>query len=80
MATVNDERRLWAIGDVECVMLSCCAGAELQLRRTTPAAAPTGDTGATIVLRELYPMKSDLYERARQLEAEHRGPASAVAP
>jgi hypothetical protein len=78
MATVDEERRLWAVGDVECVMLSCCAGAELQLRRTTPASA--GDTGATIVLRELYPMKSDLYERARQLEAEHRGPAPAVAP
>jgi len=42
---------------VECVMVSCCAGAELQVR-----------DGDEIVLRELYPMKSDLYERARDLK------------
>jgi hypothetical protein len=45
-------------GEVRCVMVSCCARAELQLWR-----------GAQIVLRELYPLKSDLYERARMLEA-----------
>jgi hypothetical protein len=74
MATVDGERRLWQVGDVECVMVSCCAGAELQVRRATPAAAPAGHTDATTLLRELYPMKSDLYERARQLEAEYRRP------
>jgi hypothetical protein len=58
---VNDEeRQLWRIGDLECVMISCCSGAELQLRR-----------GGDIVLREMYPMKSDLYDRARALRQEH---------
>ena len=57
----NDERTLWTIGSVECVMVSCCSGAELQLRN-----------GDAIVLRELYPSKSDLYERARDLEARQR--------
>jgi hypothetical protein len=42
-------------------MITCCAGAELQVI-----------DGDTIVLRELYPMKSDLYERARALESEYR--------
>ncbi len=53
----NDERELWRHGDVACVMVSCCSGAELQVRKD-----------AEIVLRELYPMKSDLYERAKALE------------
>jgi len=57
----NDETRLWQAGDVECVMVSCCAGAELQVRKN-----------ASVILRELYPMKSDLYERSRALEAEFR--------
>ena len=65
----HDETLLWRTGDVECVMVSCCAGAELQLRRVATADA------TEILLRELYPTKSDLYERARQLEtstiAEH---------
>jgi hypothetical protein len=56
----QDERQLWSVGDVECVMISCCSGAELQVRR-----------GDEILLRELYPTKSDLYERARDLRAEH---------
>jgi hypothetical protein len=57
----NDEiRELWRVGEFDCVMVSCCAGAELQVRRNDE-----------IVLRELYPMKSDLYERARELKAEH---------
>ena len=58
----DDERELWRQHGIICVMVSCCAGAELQLRRDD-----------AIILRELYPMKSDLYERARALEAEHRG-------
>lgn len=54
-----DETVLWHLDDepdLTCVMVSCCAGAELQVRR-----------GADIVLRELYPDKSTLYDRARQL-------------
>jgi hypothetical protein len=42
-------------------MITCCAGAELQVR-----------DGDEIVLRELYPTKSDLYERARALEDTYR--------
>jgi hypothetical protein len=57
---IDEERQLWRVGDLECVMISCCAGAELQVRR------PTG-----IVLREMYPTKSDLYERASDLKAEY---------
>jgi hypothetical protein len=61
----GDDRELWRVADgartVACVMITCCAGAELQLRE-----------GDAIILRELYPMKSDLYERARCLEAELR--------
>jgi len=56
----QDDRELWRIGDVECVMISCCHGAELQLRRA-----------GAIILRELYPTKSDLYERARELQTAH---------
>ena len=54
-----DETVLWHLDeepDMTCVMVSCCSGAELQVRR-----------GADIVLRELYPDKSTLYDRARQL-------------
>jgi hypothetical protein len=61
----SGDRQLWQIGQIECVMLSCCAGAELQLRRLL--VPPDVD----ILLRELYPMKSDLYERARALKAEY---------
>jgi len=46
-------------------MVSCCSGAELQLRKNV---APDDDE---IVLRELYPSKSDLYERARELATEY---------
>jgi hypothetical protein len=53
----QDEYPLWRAGTFECVMISCCAGAELQVR-----------DGGAIVLRELYPTKSDLYERARDLQ------------
>jgi hypothetical protein len=65
-AKVNDEeRRLWRVGDTECVMVSCCSGADLQIRRIREP----GDSA--IVLREMYPMKSDLYDRARDLKQEH---------
>ena len=56
----DEERQLWRIGELECVMISCCTGAELQIRRA-----------GEIVLREMYPMKSDLYDRARDLRLEH---------
>jgi hypothetical protein len=58
----GDDRVLWTAGEIVCVMISCCAGAELQLRRREE-----------ILLRELYPSKSDLYERARDLRAEYSG-------
>jgi hypothetical protein len=67
---VNDEeRQLWRIGDLECVMISCCTGAELQLRRVRLKPDTTEDQ--EIVLREMYPMKSDLYDRARDLRTGH---------
>jgi hypothetical protein len=65
---VDEERELWREGAVACVMVSCCSGAELQLRRS-----------GEVVLRELYPLKSDLYERARALQSEWQtqmGPTS----
>lgn len=46
-----------------CVMVSCCAGAELQVLRST-------HSDEQIVLRELYPDRSSLYERARELQTE----------
>ncbi|HEY1911232.1 MAG TPA: hypothetical protein VGG73_09940 [Vicinamibacterales bacterium] len=58
----DEERELWRGSDLQCVLISCCSGAELQLRR-----------GGDIVLRELYPTKSDLYERARDLRREYLG-------
>jgi hypothetical protein len=65
-AKVNDgERQLWQVGDIECVMISCCSGAELQIRRTREP------DDSAIVLREMYPMKSDLYDRARDLKQEY---------
>jgi hypothetical protein len=65
----NDEHELWRRGDLACVMVSCCSGAELQMRKD-----------AEIVLRELYPMKSDLYERARVLEIEADSQSSTTQP
>jgi hypothetical protein len=57
---LNDEHReLWRTGDIACVMISCCSGAELQVRRADE-----------IILRELYPTKSDLYERSRELQTQ----------
>jgi hypothetical protein len=72
MGAVNGETRtLWHVDDVECVMISCCAGAELQVRRLAGDTHRPGQPVETL-LRELYPTKSDLYERARGLEAEYR--------
>ena len=65
----DDERQLWRVGDLECVMISCCAGAELQLRQVRLKPDTTEDR--EIVLREMYPMKTDLYERARDLRTAH---------
>jgi hypothetical protein len=63
--STNDERELWSAGPISCVMISCCAGAELQVRKAAAGASGGGE----ILLRELYPTKSDLYERARALRA-----------
>jgi hypothetical protein len=52
-------------------MISCCAGAELQIRQVRPKPDTTDDRG--IVLREMYPTKSDLYDRARDLKTEYGG-------
>jgi hypothetical protein len=59
-----DEQLLWSRGDLECVMVSCCSGAELQLRRTA-------GNDQVVILRELYPTKSDLYERSHMLAREN---------
>ena len=62
---MNQDQELWRVTPgarcVACVMRTCCSGAELQVIEE-----------GSIVLRELYPMKSDLYERARLLEAQYR--------
>ena len=61
------DRILWELaGDdstTSCVMRSCCGGAELQIVRAR-------HNDSEIVLRELYPDRSSLYERARELQAE----------
>jgi hypothetical protein len=63
----RDHQVLWEVAHGEistsCVMVSCCAGAELQIVKLTH-----GDE--QIVLRELYPDRSSLYERARELQIE----------
>lgn len=61
MSTPDETRELWRVGDVSCLLISCCSGAELQLRGRQDV----------ILLRELYPTKSDLYERARSLKTEY---------
>jgi hypothetical protein len=64
----NDHQVLWEVSNGKattmCVMVSCCGGAELRVLRTAH-----GDE--EIVLRELYPDRSSLYERARELQSEH---------
>ena len=75
----DEERQLWQIGGIECVMISCCSGAELQLRRirltrsagATSVAQPRTTSEREMLLRELYPTKSDLYQRARDLKIEY---------
>jgi len=62
VSTRDEERQLWQQGPFSCVMVSCCSGAELQIRKISDV--PDDEE---IVLRELYPTKSDLYERAREL-------------
>jgi hypothetical protein len=64
----SHERQLWQHGPFACVMVSCCSGAELQIRKQSDVA-----NDEEIILRELYPTKSDLYERARELAAEYIG-------
>ena len=63
----RDNQVLWEVstGDTTtmCIMVSCCGGAELQVVR-----AVHGEE--EIVLRELYPDRSSLYERARELQLE----------
>jgi hypothetical protein len=65
----RDHHVLWEVSNDDtkttCVMVSCCAGAELQIVR-----AARGDE--QIVLRELYPDRDSLYERARALRNETR--------
>jgi hypothetical protein len=60
----RDHHVLWEVSSGEsttaCVMVSCCAGAELQVIRST-----AGDE--RIILRELYPDRDSVYERARDL-------------
>ena len=64
----HDETELWrepeSKGDRVCLMISCCTGAELQIWK-----------GSDIVLRELYPDKSTLFERAAALRREHLAPS-----
>jgi len=115
MSNTGDERELWRIGRFSCVMVSCCAGAELQIREspervsgdvpetkdgadqvrpsargriiqaasrlglTASAAREQADAAVSqsdrIILRELYPTKSDLYERAGDLRSSYQGQA-----
>lgn len=73
----RDTHVLWEVANGEtttmCVMVSCCGGAELRMVRAT-----RGDE--EIILRELYPDRSSLYERARELQGEQTGggPAQTV--
>jgi hypothetical protein len=68
----RDDRVLWEISaggsTTSCIMVSCCGGAELQIVR-----ARHGDE--QIVLRELYPDRASVYERARELQAEWSPPS-----
>jgi hypothetical protein len=52
------ERQLWTMRSdsqsIECVMRSCCAGAELRILTSDRTGAESA-----VVLRELYPTRSD---------------------
>jgi hypothetical protein len=73
------DRTLWTLQNdshaIHCVIRSCCAGAELQIVKTG-----NGAEESTIVARELYPSKSDLYERSRMLERQYRAEAARRPP
>ncbi len=73
----RDHQLLWDVSKGEtttmCVMVSCCSGAELQVVRVMH-----GDE--EIILRELYPDRSSLYERARELQDEARAVQGDGAP
>lgn len=71
MSANADERQLWRVGRFTCVMISCCAGAELQVRAETAPPEPRAGEAFAIVLRELYPTRSDLYERSHALHAQY---------
>jgi hypothetical protein len=68
----RDDRVLWELhageATTSCVMVSCCAGAELQVVRATDAGEEQ------ILVRELYPDRDSLYERARELKREMARP------
>ena len=74
----RDHQLLWSVSSGEtttaCVMVSCCAGAELQVVRSTDL----GDE--QIVLRELYPDRDSLYERARDLQLELESDRESFSP
>lgn len=74
MSSSGDDRELWRIGRFSCVMVSCCAGAELQVRESRDSQSDS------TLLRELYPTKSDLYERARDLRTEYQAKEAAASP
>ena len=61
----RDHYVLWEVANDEtttsCIMVSCCGGAELQIIR-----AAHGDE--EIILRELYPDRDSVYERAKELK------------
>jgi hypothetical protein len=59
VSETDGDRLLWRLGDVECWMIACCAGAELRVSRADE-----------MLVRELYPAKPDLYERAKALREE----------
>jgi hypothetical protein len=74
----RDHHVLWSVSSgettTECVMVSCCTGAELQVLRS-------GDVGGgQIVLRELYPDRDSLYERARELRLELESDRESLLP
>ena len=65
---MRDHQVLWELqaekATIACVIVSCCAGAELQMVRSTASGEEE------IILRELYPDRDSLYERARELRSE----------
>jgi len=73
---IDEQRTLWELTHgkrrIRCVMRSCCSGAELQVW-AEPIAGDHRPTGLDeLIGRELYPSKSDLFERARALQRAYR--------